>query len=187
MLYWINAYNLFVVKDISDRFPIASLNDVSNEMSSRRFTVGGIPITVKDIRELKISHFMDGTKKGDTSDARMLFLIAGGAMGYPVLCDHPITDESLSHDMMDNTYKFLHSPTNVRLTKEPYVLLISPFFQWNQNIIQRSSDNPWDFVIDNMPRNDRPDTGDYHLKQNYLTHFDWRINDTAIKDAASKN
>jgi hypothetical protein len=182
LLYWINAYNLLVVKDIADKFPVANLNEVSNELSSRRFTVGGIPITVKDIRELKIARFLDGTKKGDTSDARMIFLIAGGAKGYPVLCDHPITDESLSHDMQDNTYKFLSSQINVRLTKEPYVLLISPFFQWNQNIIQRSFDNPWDFVIGYMPKEIRPDTGDYHLKQNYLTRFDWRINDIAIKD-----
>ena len=151
-------------------------------MSSKRFTVGGIPITVKDIRELKIAHFLDGTTKGDTSDARMLFLIAGGAMGYPVLCDHPLTDESLSHDMQDNTYKFLHEQKNVFTSKEPYVLLISPYFQWNQNIIQRSFDNPWDFVITYLPKSERPDIGDYHLKQNYLTRFDWRINDTAIKD-----
>ena len=182
LIYWVNAYNLLVIKTIADHFPIPSVKEVTNDNSSHRYTIGGEPITVRDVLQLRIQPLLHGSKNGDATDARMIMLIAGGAVGYPVICDHAIVSQGLKRDLEDNTYKFIHRPTNVFLGKEPPVLLISPYFQWNEIILEQSFIDPWDFVIYYMDINEKPDTSSFHFRQNYMTKFDWRINDTETKD-----
>jgi hypothetical protein len=182
LAYWINAYNLLVIKTVSDHFPTSSIENVSNDLNSHRYTVGGQPITVKDIKQLKIQPLLRGTRKGDYTDCRMLFLIAGGAMGYPVICDHAITSESIAKDMETNTKKFIQVRYNVYFSHEMHTLYISPFFQWNAATLMQAYDDPFQFVIFYMDPNDRPDTSDIHSKQVTNRKFDWRINDIATKD-----
>jgi hypothetical protein len=182
LLYWINAYNLLSTKAVADRFPVRTVSEVANDMASHRYTVGGVPITVKDIRQLKIAPLLQGSTNGDYTDARVLFLICGSAMGYPVICDHALETSRLKHDLEDNTYKFIHRKGNVFMTKKPNAMFISPFFQWNESVLEQSFTNPWTFVIYYLPSDEKPDDSDFGFKENYMTKFDWRINDTETQD-----
>jgi len=184
LLYWVNAYNLLVVKTISDRFPIFNYKAVTNDLSSRRFTVGGQALTVKDLRQLKIQPLLQGSSNGDATDCRMLMLICGGAMGFPCLCDHALTaePERLKKDMEEATHKFLLHRRNLYYDKTTVTLLISPFFQWYDSLFQQSFDEPWDFAIYYNPKKQRFNSLDFHLKRAYNTRFDWRINDIASQD-----
>jgi hypothetical protein len=182
LVYWINAYNLLVIKTITDRFPLHSVENVSNEFSSRCFTVGGQAMTVKDIRQLKIQPLLSGTSNGDYTDCRMLMLICGGAMGYPPVCDHAITTESLGRDMGENTYKFIHVRYNAYTDRLTHSLYISPFFQWNESLFEHGFHNPFEFVIYYLNPNEKPDLTDIHFKETYNRKFDWRINDVSTPD-----
>lgn len=182
LLYWINAYNLLVLKTVTDRFPVAGYQAVTNEMSSRRFTVGGKAMTIKDLRQFKIQPKLKGTTNGDTTDCRMVMLLTGGAIGFPSLCDHAITPETLTHDLEDNTYRFLSHKRNFYFDKDTTTILVSPFFQWNGTCFHQSFDEPFDFAIHYSPDRKKIDTTDFHLKRTYNTQFDWRVNDIATED-----
>ena len=182
LCYWINAYNLFVVKTIADRFPIKSVETISNDLNSHLYTAGGVPISCKDIRQLKIQPLLGGTQNGDCTDARMLLLICGGAMGYPTLLDHAITSESLGRDMGENTFRFIRVRYNVYYDVPSHTMFISPFFQWNQALFMKSFPDPFDFVIYYLYEQEKPDPQDIHFKKNYNKKFDWRVNDVSTPD-----
>ncbi len=182
LCYWINAYNLFVIKTIADRFPVKSVETMSNELNSHLYTAGGQPISCKDIRQLKIQPLLGCTQNDDYTDCRMLLLISGGAMGYPAVLDHAVTTDSISRDMGENTFKFIRIRYNVYYDNISRTMFISPFFQWNESLFMRGFGDPFEFVIYYLYPGEKPDQTDIHFKKTYNRKFDWRVNDVSTPD-----
>ena len=87
------------------------------------------------------------------------------------MVDHAVTAETLSHDMADNTEKFLHDDGNVYYSREKDLLVISLLFRWYANIFSHDTVSPFIFVLDQID----PDIEE-EPAFDYASQFDWRIN-----------
>lgn len=179
LCYWINAYNLLTLKAICDRYPLKSVKQLGNLPNARKFIVGGKPTTIQNIY---LGNLLPALKE---KDPRYVFLLCGGAQGYPPLMDHVIEPSRLSSDSQLASYQFVKNAQNVEFNPYSARLDISPFFQWNEPIFEKEYETPFDFVMTYFNEDTKERVTSPAVIKSYAKRFNWRLNDLALKKPAS--
>lgn len=177
LCYWINAYNLLVLKAVCDKYPVKSIRQLRNTPNSRKFIVGGSPTTIQNIYLGKLLPMLK------EKDPRYVFLLNGGAKGYPPLMDHVIEASRLSSDSQLASYQFVKSPQNVEFNAYTSRLEISPYFQWNEAIFEKEYETPFDFVTTYFNDDMKERVTSPTVIKSYGKRFNWRLNDLALKSS----
>jgi len=175
LAFWINAYNLLVLKNIADHYPMKSVRDVDHFMSLRKFVIGGVPYSVEDIQRREIMPMLKRT------DSMAIFLMCGGAMGYPPLIDHAISAARLDDDMKFAVYDFVNNPKNVSFDIDTGTFLISRFFNWYQDLLVKDFDNPFEFANAHLAPFKRVPVADKRILKVFMPQFNWWLNDIELK------
>jgi len=168
LAFWINTYNLLILKNVVNHYPMKERSSFIRDLSLRKFVIGGQSIATDDIRTGKIQPLIS------SGDPRPIFLICGGALGYPRLISHPISLETLESDMNEATNEFVNRKNNVVYEPRTGTLYISQFFKWNVSLFVGS---PFEFVNQHLPKARQVDFDDFHTKTSYLGLFDWTLNE----------
>ncbi len=109
--FWINAYNLSVIKGIIDNFPINSPLDKAGFFDKTTYSLGGQKITLNDIENKLL--------RAQFKDARFHFVLVCGAIGCPPLINHAYLPNTLEAQLEEQTKKALDgSFLNVNPTKK---------------------------------------------------------------------
>lgn len=175
LAFWLNTYNLLVLKNVTDRYPIKSTRDLEHFMSLRKFVVGGVPYSVEDVERQEIRPLL---KQGRPY---ALFLMCGGAMGYPALMDHAITAQGLEDDMKVAAYRFVNDPRNVCFDMDTNTFLISRLFNWYQDVFTQNNLSPFEAANGFLDPFKRIPVNNKHIVKAYLPQFNWWLNDLALK------
>ncbi len=85
--YLINAYNLFTIKAIIDKYPVKSIKDISGVWNKLRFSVAGESLTLDNIEH-------DMLRK-EFQEPRIHVSIVCASVSCPELWDTPFTPDSL--------------------------------------------------------------------------------------------
>jgi len=128
-VYWINAYNAFTVKLITQYYPVKSINDIGNKIK--------IPTgkTVWDVKFIKIGasnyslNEIEHTQlRKNFGDARFHFVLVCAAKSCPILLNEAYTAEKLNAQLDAQTKVFLNdkSRNDISLDKPK----ISKIFEW---------------------------------------------------------
>lgn len=174
LCFWINAYNLLVIEDIMEHYPVQNAKGLSDIFSVHNFVVGGKPYSVERIEQLEIR------PRIARGDARALFTVCGGARGYPPLTDHALDPIHFEDDVSLACTRFVCNSNNVFLDPDTDTLFLSPFFKWNDDLLSRDFGSPFDFANAQLPPDQRIDLRNIHIKKAYTTSFNWWLNDTAL-------
>ena len=175
LAFWINAYNLLVVKNIADRYPMKSVRDVNHFMSLRKFVIGGVPYSVEDIQRREVVPMLKH------ADSHAIFLMCGGAMGYPPLLDHAISAARLDDDMKFALHDFVNNPKNVNFDIDTRTFLISRFFNWYQELLCNDFNNPFEFANAYLDPFKKVPVADKQILKAFMPQFDWWLNDIELK------
>lgn len=175
LAYWINAYNLLTLKVIADRYPITTIEKLGNDKSSRKFSVGGEQLSVQDIYIQKLMPMIKAT------DAKYIFLLSGGSVGYPALLDRAVAPEKMERDMELAAYKWIMDARNARFDEVTQTLFVSPYLQWNSQIIETQYATPFDFVLKYMSPTVEVETSRPGTIKTFGQRFNWTLNDAALK------
>ena len=93
--FWINAYNLLVIKGIIDNYPTNSPLDIAGFFDKTKYNIGSENITLNDIEnEILRSEF---------KDPRFHFVLVCGAIGCPPLISEAYLPKSLNNQMDKQT------------------------------------------------------------------------------------
>ncbi len=93
--FWINVYNLAVVKGIIDNYPIKSPLDKAGFFDKIKYDVGGKSITLNDIEHKLL--------RGQFNDARFHFVLVCGALGCPPLINTAYLPNTLDAQLEKQT------------------------------------------------------------------------------------
>ncbi|MDT0556297.1 DUF547 domain-containing protein [Patiriisocius hiemis] len=158
--FWINAYNLSVIKGIIDNYPIKSPLDKKGFFDKTTYNLGGTTITLNDIENKKLRAKFD--------DARFHFVLVCGAKGCPPLIAKAYRPETLNKQLEAQTKKALTNNEFVKISNGKVAL--SEIFKWYKEDFVKKGQNEVDFL--NKFRNEKvsPDA-----KVTYYT-YDWRLN-----------
>jgi hypothetical protein len=174
LTFWINSYNLLVLKSVCDRYPITSVKQLGNTFNSKPYIIGGKSTCIQDIY---VGQLLPLLKR---VNPEALFLICGGAMGYPALENHVIVPDDLYRDVRYASYKFLNDPRNAYYDKDMQTFLISLLLQWNQDLLAPLNESIHLYVNERLMPGKQYDEGSSGTTTSFFKTFNWRLNDTAL-------
>lgn len=158
--FWINAYNLAVIKGVVDHYPIKSPLDVNGFFDKTQYELGGTSITLNDIENKKL--------RAKFGDARVHFVLVCGALGCPPIIPEAYTPGNLENLLERQTIKALNNSSFIRVSKKK--VAFSEIFKWYREDFIKKNRTEIDFL--NQYRTD-PVPND--AKVTYYA-YDWRLN-----------
>ncbi|MBN9396452.1 MAG: DUF547 domain-containing protein [Candidatus Melainabacteria bacterium] len=178
LCYWINAKSLITIKTIADKYPIRnnSAKPLGRDLNGTRYVVGGKAMSAQDIWLTKIKPYLMSPEKALINDPRAIMLVNSGAMGDPPVLDHCVTAKIYSKDLAANTFLYVRDKNNVNETDDGSYMSISPYFQWNSDIIERHFSDAFQFVLYYQDLESKNYSGTMPF-YTFNKDFDWRLND----------
>jgi hypothetical protein len=135
MAFWINVYNVGVVKVIIDNYPIKR----SFGLKAVRYPANSIqqienvwdrPILTVRSRELSLNDIENKILRPEFKDPRIHFAIVCASISCPVIRSEAYTAKELDQQLSEQIEIFLDDPSKVRYDKNKDILYLSPIFKW---------------------------------------------------------
>ncbi len=160
LAYWINTYNIFVIKGVIDNYPLASPLDVEGFFKSMKFKAAGKNITLDAIENNLLRPVID--------DARIHFVLVCGARGCPPLINKAYRPENVDQLLQQQTKKALNNPQFIKVSGGKVEL--SEIFKWYKEDFTKNSRSELQFI--NKFRKEKIDES---YEMSYYP-YDWRLN-----------
>jgi hypothetical protein len=120
--YWINAYNALVLLAVLERYPVATMYDLSLPRLEHEyhFSIDG--------RECTLAWIEAQMMADSGSDARVLLATSRAAMGTPCLADRPYRGGGLDGQLAKAAARSLNNPHLCRLDHDRQSILVWQMF-----------------------------------------------------------
>lgn len=134
--FWLNAYNIQMLKIITDNYPIEGsrwLNPFYGPNSIRH--IKGIWTKYKFLvmdEEFTLSAIDKRFFRREFDDPRIFFAISTASLSSPPLRNEPYYGHRLNEQLEDQVRKFLSSSTSFRIEREERIVYLSAIFQASQ-------------------------------------------------------
>jgi hypothetical protein len=121
--FWINAYNILVIKGIIDNYPLESPKNVKGFYNQIRYTVAKEQMTLDELKRNKLQQAYE-------EDAYLHFVLVGGTKSLPLLANFAYTPENLSELMLSQTNNTINNPLFIRIDEKKKIIYVSEIFRW---------------------------------------------------------
>lgn len=155
--FWINAYNLTLIKAIVNKYPVKSPLDIAGLFDKGTYLVAGKKITLNDIENKMI--------RAKYNDARVHFVLVCGATGCPPIINAAYLPDTLEEQLNKQTKLALNNSNFIKVNTKKVEL--SQIFEWYKDDFGK---NTLDFI--NKYRTEKLDN---KTKYTYYT-YDWTLN-----------
>lgn len=159
--FWINSYNLLVIKGILDKYPVKTVLDINGFFTST-YKVANEFITLKNIEKQKLKLFL--------KDPFLNFVLVCGANGCPPLIDRAYMPESIDNQLLDQTVKSINNINFIRVNPVTKTVEVSEIFDWYKEDFIDKEGKIIDFI--NKFRTDKIDP---QYKISYYK-YNWSLN-----------
>ncbi|TAI48015.1 DUF547 domain-containing protein [Flagellimonas allohymeniacidonis] len=161
--FWINGYNLFVIKGIVDNYPIKSPLDKAGFFDKTRYEIGGKKTTLNDIENKLL-------RAKFPKEARFHFVLVCAGLGCPPIINSAYVPEKLEVQLQKQTELSLNNPKFIRVSGKKVGL--SQIFEWYKGDFTQNGKSLVDFVNDF--RQEKIET---NAKVGYYP-YDWNLNES---------
>nr|WP_136466031.1 DUF547 domain-containing protein [Allomuricauda onchidii] len=160
--FWINGYNLSVIKGIVEHYPLKSPLDVNGFFDKTKHSIGGKDITLNDIEnKLLRGNFPE--------EARFHFVLVCAGLGCPPIINKAYVPNTLDAQLQHQTELALNDPNFVRIKGKRVNL--SQIFEWYKGDFTQGGKSLVDYV--NLYRKEKLET---KTKVGYYP-YDWTLNE----------
>lgn len=156
--FWINAYNLHVIKGLVDNYPISSPLDKPGFFDKTKYAIAGENITLNDIENKML--------RAKFNDARFHFVLVCGAVGCPPLISQAYLPSTLNAQLEQQTKLAINNDKFIRPGKK---VAVSQIFEWYKADFEKDG-KTIDFINKYRKEPFTPKT-----KIKYYT-YNWKIN-----------
>ena len=160
--FYINVYNLAVIKGVIDHYPTTSPLSISGFFDKITYRISGESVTLNDI-EHKIL-------RGHFKDPRIHFVLVCGAIGCPPIIDSAYHPDHLDQQMDEQTRLSLNGEQFLQIDEKKKRIIGSQILKWYKEDFTMSGKSEIDFI--NLYRED-PIPSNYKLT---YSEYDWRLN-----------
>lgn len=160
--FYINAYNLLVIKGVVNDYPLKSVLEVNGFFKHSKYLVAGEKVTLEQIEQIKLIKAY--------GDPRFHFVLVCGAIGCPPITNFAYQPEKLEEQLTQQTRMAINNPVFIRLNEEMGSLELSSIFNWYQKDFGGSPKSVIEFINDYRTTAVAKD-----LKVSYYD-YDWSLN-----------
>lgn len=160
--FWINTYNLAVIKGVIDNYPTKSPLDNAGFFDKTTYNLGEKRITLNDIEHKLL--------RAQFKDPRVHFVLVCGALGCPPLISEAYLPHVLN-EQMDRQTKLALNGSFLRVNTKKKRIQASQIMEWYKGDFRMNGKKEIDFI--NVYRKEQiPD----NYKLSYFP-YDWKLND----------
>lgn len=160
--FWINGYNLLVIKGVIENYPLQSPLDVDGFFDKNKHAIGGENISLNDIENKLL-------RGNFPSEPRFHFVLVCAGLGCPPIIPSAYKPETLDAQLDTQTKKALNDPNFIRVANNQ--IKISQIFEWYKGDFTQNGQNLVDFInkykAERLPKN---------TKISYYP-YDWTLNE----------
>lgn len=160
--FWINAYNLTLIKAILSKYPVKSPLDIAGLFDKGTYTITGKKYTLNDIENKMI--------RQKYKDPRVHFVLVCGANGCPPIINNAYLPETLEEQLNKQAKLALNNPNFIKVNTTSKKVELSQIFEWYKDDFASKEKNEIEFI--NQFRDSKIDT---KYKVSYYT-YDWTLN-----------
>lgn len=133
--FWINAYNVAVIKTVTDHYPLEkglswkalaypsnSIQQIPNIWNQPALEVFG--------EKVSLNHIEHEILRKEFKEPRIHFALVCASLGCPVLRSEPYLADKLDLQLNDQISLFLAEPKKFRYNPDADTLYLSPIFKW---------------------------------------------------------
>jgi len=160
--FYLNAYNILVIKSVVDNYPISSPLDVSGFFDAQTHTVAGKTVTLNGIENDII--------RPTYNDARIHFALVCAAKGCPKIKGKAFTTANQEFMLEANTKASMNDNNFIRINEANKTVEISKIFEWYK-VDFGTTDNDLIAFINQYRDNPIPDGFSIAYYE-----YDWRLN-----------
>ncbi|WP_400070677.1 DUF547 domain-containing protein [Zobellia russellii] len=161
--FWINGYNLLVIKGIVDNYPLKSPLDVGGFFDGKKYEIGGKKTTLNDIENKLL-------RAKFPAEPRFHFVLVCGGLGCPPIISKAYKPSTLEAQLEKQTKLALNDPKFIQLNKNK--VKISQIFEWYKGDFTQNGQSLVDF-INKYKSEQLPEK----TKVSYYP-YDWTLNET---------
>jgi len=159
--FWINAYNLSVIKGIIDNYPINSPLDDQDFFDKTKYNIAGKKITLNEIEHQLL--------RAQFKDPRFHFVLVCGAIGCPPLLEAAYMPKTLN-TQLDVQTRLAINGSFVRVNKKKNRVEVSQLMEWYKEDFTLNNNTEIDFI--NNYRSEKVNEK-YKL---YYFPYNWNLN-----------
>ncbi|OEK07859.1 hypothetical protein A8C32_15370 [Flavivirga aquatica] len=159
--FWINAYNLSVIKGIVDNYPTNSPLDNKGFFDKTTHNLGGKKITLNDIEHKLL--------RGQFKDPRFHFVLVCGAVGCPPLIAQAYLPSTLDAQLEKQT-KIALNGTFLKVNAKKKRVQASQIMEWYKGDFTMNGKTEIDFI-----NKYRAEKLEGKFKLSYFP-YDWKVN-----------
>jgi hypothetical protein len=120
MAYWINTYNAFAIKLVTDNYPIKSIMDLKEPFDQKFIKIGSRSFSLNEIETEML--------RKPYGDPRIHFGVNCASMSCPKLSNRAFTADNLDDQLDKLTTEFVNNSQKNRITAG--AITISKIFEW---------------------------------------------------------
>lgn len=159
--FWINGYNLLVIKSVIENYPLKSPLDVGGFFDKTKHNIGGTSTTLNDIENKLL-------RKNFPKEPRFHFVLVCAGLGCPPIINEAYMPSTLDSQLERQTKKALNDPNFIRVNKNK--VKISQIFEWYTGDFTQDGKSLADFI--NLYKEESLPEGS---KISYYP-YDWTLN-----------
>lgn len=171
LAFWINAYNVFVLKGVLNEYPIESVLDVGFIPHSffriRKFSTKHGKMTLSTIENKEI--------RDSFNEPRIHFAINCASMGCPILLNSSYRTETLEQQLEKRAVSFINNRSKNYLDRENGILNLSRIFKWYEGDFTKGGVSLKDYVLKYLNPADAQYIRENEIKVEF-NEYDWRLN-----------
>lgn len=159
--FYINSYNLLVIQQVVDRYPIEGPLKIDGFFDGIKHNVMGEEMTLDQLEK--------GTLNKQFPDPRLHFVLVCAAKGCPPLARFGYTPDDLDNQLTNRTSEVLNLDSFIRVTKEK--TKVSQIFNWYRSDFEQSGESIESYI--NSYRKDKID----FKNELWFYEYDWSLNE----------
>lgn len=166
--FYLNAYNLLVIGQIVENYPLASVQQMPGFFDQKLMLVAGEKMTLNQLEQNKLRKLYD--------DPRLHFVLVCGTSSCPRLSREAYTGKDLFVQLNTQTQRVLQDPTFVQVDVVTKTVKLPELFKWYE--AEFGSRGKTGLAYINQFRADK--SVPTHFATDYYA-YDWRLNDQESK------
>jgi hypothetical protein len=122
MAFYLNAYNLTVIKQVVSNYPISSPLDIDGFFKKNKFKIAGDLLTLDELEFEKIMN--------PYRDSRVHFALGCAALSCPFLYDNAFRPEHVEEQLEFRAQLIIDRPDYVTVDKKKKIVTLNKIFEW---------------------------------------------------------
>lgn len=161
--FYINAYNILVIKSVVANYPLKSPLDVAGFFDVKKHKIAGENLTLNDIENKKL--------RAIYNDARIHFVLVCAAKGCPKIVNYAYLPEKLNVQLNIRTRFAINNSNFIRVDKSNKKVLVSEIFKWyEKDFLSKATPNIIAYLNQFRKEKIAPE-----FSMDYYT-YDWKLN-----------